>query len=103
MEDISTFTNSNSIKYKGMCRLFYIIQFSDTKISPFFDKILRVVIKFIRDEDKEISKEVKKIATILGVHIEAEIYIPTLLTQINELDVSATKSLTSYIVISIPK
>jgi len=41
---------------------------------------------------------VKIIAELLGVHIDAEIYIPILLTQINELDASAIKSLTSYIV-----
>lgn len=95
---MNTFTHSNLLKYKGLCRIYHIIQFSDTNIFQFFDKILRIVIKFLRDDDKNISKEVEKIAILLGVHIEADIYIPILLSQINEIDVSAIKSLTSYIV-----
>lgn len=86
------------MKLKATHRLYNIILLSGDKISKFFDKILRILIKFVRDEDKPLSDQVKRLAVVLGAHIEADYYIPILNTQIHELDVSATKTLTAYLV-----
>lgn len=84
---------------------------SQSKITPHFENIFKILTKIIFHEDPKISQEVNtffeskiyliqtnKVAEVLGVFINADYYIPIVIHHIHELDISATKTLTSYLV-----
>jgi hypothetical protein len=97
LEDVNLFANSNYPKLKALQRLFFTIYYAQNAVAPFFDKILRSLVRFQRDEDKDIAFQVTLIAEIFGVFIDAGVYLPTILSQINELEVTNTRTLVAYL------
>ena len=97
MEDVNLFTNSNFIKLKALQRLYFTIYYAQNAVAPFFDKILRTLVKYQRDEDKDIALQVTRIAELLGVFMDAGVYLPIVLSQINELEVTNIRTLMSYL------
>jgi len=94
---VNLFTNSNFIKLKALQRLYFTIYYAQNAVAPFFDKILRTLVKYQRDEDKDIALQVTRIAELLGVFMDAGVYLPIVLSQINELEVTNIRTLMSYL------
>ena len=94
---MNLFTNSNFIKLKALQRLYFTIYYAQNAVAPFFDKILRTLVKYQRDEDKDIALQVTRIAELLGVFMDAGVYLPIVLSQINELEVTNIRTLMSYL------
>jgi len=78
-------------------RLYFTIYYAQNAVAPFFDKILRTLVKYQRDEDKDIALQVTRIAELLGVFMDAGVYLPIVLSQINELEVTNIRTLMSYL------
>ena len=97
MEDAALFTNSNFIKFKALQRLYFTIFYSQNAVAPFFDKILRSLVKLQKEDDKDIVYQVPRIAEILGVYVDAGVYLPITLSQINELEVTNMRGLIAYL------
>ena len=97
MEDAALFTNSNFIKFKALQRLYFTVFYAQNAVAPFFDKMLRSLVKLQRDEDKDIAFQVTRIAELLGVYVDAGVYLPTTLSQINELEVTNMRGLVAYL------
>ncbi len=115
MEDVNNFTSSNTVKYKSLCQLENVIVIAENAIVAHYETILRTFIKYFFYEEKEITNKVsyygcsvlyespnkfkiRNIVEIIGVYVDPAVSVPILKKLIDELDPSATKSLTACLV-----
>jgi hypothetical protein len=84
MKDINTFSLKQNLKMKAFQQLYTLIVCAESKVQDLSEKILKLLFKFILDEDPEVSFRCLKIAQLLGFYIDADYLIPLILNHIKD-------------------
>ena len=98
LNDVNNFQQSNEQKLKSCNALINLILISEKEITPYSDKILPVLQRFLNNDDG-IGEAMQKAAEVLGLYVSCDVTVPLIQQKIQELDSSSQNAYNSYVYI----
>jgi len=76
LEDISTWSLNNEIRYTFLTQLYSIILCCEDNVTPYVGKIISTLYRFVANEDKKLSSIACDIAYALGFYSTPDSFVP---------------------------
>lgn len=87
LKDIDEYSLKNHLKEKCLNQLYNLIVCVEGQIKPYTERILRQVIyKYILDEESAIAQRSLKICELLGLFVQADFMLPTIVAHLTDTE-----------------
>lgn len=93
--DALEFTHTVDMKRKALGQLKHTIILAEETISEHFEHIARSLIKLYGREDNKLNDDIKSVAEVLGVYVDANLYVPIVIKIIFEEETKVSPKLTA--------
>lgn len=89
------FTNTVEVKKKALGQLKHTIILAEESVSEHFENILRNLVRLYGREDNRLNDDLKSVSEVLGVFVDANLYVPIVIKVLFEEETRVSPKLTA--------